>query len=73
MISECERCHKKIAKGVVCSYCGRYIGFECLKASKRVKRRDVSKINICKDCWNKSEFRKMYKNNEIKIKVEFTI
>ena len=64
MIVKCQRCGKKTAKVERCSYCGRYICHSCIKASKRVKRRDVLRLVICKDCWGKMEYRKMYRNNQ---------
>ncbi len=69
----CQRCSRKVAKGVVCSYCNRFIGFECLKAQKKVKDRHILHLYICKDCWNISSYRKMYKRNVPKSYLNFEV
>ncbi len=73
MIVECERCGRKTAKVEVCNYCGRAVCYHCIKASKKVKRRDIKRLVICKDCWSKMKFRKMYRNNMPNIKIEFVL
>lgn len=56
----CERCHREMYKFVVCDYCHRKIGYECIKSSK--KKSNTVKLVICKDDWSKMSKRKAYKN-----------
>ncbi|MDE1874390.1 MAG: hypothetical protein KGI04_04740 [Candidatus Micrarchaeota archaeon] len=58
----CERCGRDVFKHVVCNYCERKIGQECIKSSKRKTK--VIKLIICKDCWSVMERRKAYKSAE---------
>lgn len=55
----CERCSRDITKFVVCNYCNRKVGNECMKSSKRQSR--VVRLVICKDCWSILSRRKAYK------------
>lgn len=56
----CERCKKDIHKYVVCNYCNRKIGFECVKSQKRVST--TERAYICKDDWSNTKKRKKYKS-----------
>ncbi len=61
----CERCGRELFKFVVCNYCNRKIGQECVKSSKRKSK--VVKLTICKDCWSVMPRRKAYKNAEASV------
>jgi ribosomal protein S26 len=63
----CEKCGRDVFKFVVCNYCGRKIGQECIKSSKRKSK--VVKLVICKDCWSILPRRKAYKNAEPSVPV----
>ncbi|MCL5239673.1 MAG: hypothetical protein M1286_04380 [Candidatus Marsarchaeota archaeon] len=63
----CERCSREIFKHVVCNYCNRKIGQECVKSSKRKTK--VVKLTICKDCWSVLPRRSAYKNAEPNVQV----
>lgn len=65
MLVKCQRTGEKTAKPSQCNYCGRFIALKSVKSSKRVSRKDILTITICKDCWGKMEIRKKYRNNEV--------
>ena len=56
----CERCGKDIVKYDACNYCGRKIGFECIKSQKKVSA--TERAYICKDCWSNTRRRNKYKS-----------
>ncbi|MGC8547423.1 MAG: hypothetical protein ACP5MC_00260 [Candidatus Micrarchaeia archaeon] len=56
----CERCKREIYKYEVCNYCGRKIGQECVKSSRRVSK--SVRLVICKDCWSDISKRKAFKS-----------
>lgn len=56
----CERCGREIYKYETCNYCGRKIGYECVKSSKSISK--LVRAVICKDCWGKLPRRKQYKS-----------
>ncbi len=70
---KCQRCSRITWTAVVCNYCGKVVCDKCVKTSKRVKRRDIAKLHICKDCWSNLEKRKMYRNNVPLIISEFVV
>ncbi|NPA22125.1 MAG: hypothetical protein GXN92_00910 [Candidatus Micrarchaeota archaeon] len=51
----------------ICNYCGKLVSYDKIKASKRIKRRDIQRIVICKVCWSNAEHKKLYKQNIPKI------
>lgn len=59
----CERCSRDLFKFVVCDYCKRKIGQECIKSSKRKSK--TVRLIICKDCWSVMSRRKTYKSTAI--------
>ncbi|MGC8628798.1 MAG: hypothetical protein ACP5T4_01135 [Candidatus Micrarchaeia archaeon] len=56
----CERCKREIYKYEVCNYCGRKIGTECVKSSRRLSK--SVRLVICKDCWSDVKKRKAFKS-----------
>ncbi|MGC9037529.1 MAG: hypothetical protein ACP5GD_01775 [Candidatus Micrarchaeia archaeon] len=56
----CERCNREIYKYEVCNFCGRKIGTECVKSSRRVNK--SIRLVICKDCWSDINKRKLFKS-----------
>jgi uncharacterized CHY-type Zn-finger protein len=56
----CERCSRDVYKYVVCNYCNKKIGNECMKSSKRKTK--AVRLIICKDCWSIMSKRKEYKS-----------
>ncbi len=60
----CERCGARTAKPVQCNYCGKYVCLKCLKSQKRISKKEILKISICKECWTKMPMREKYKNNQ---------
>ncbi len=56
----CERCKREIYKYEVCNYCGRKIGYECVKSSRTVSK--TIHLVICKDCWSDMKKRTAFKS-----------
>ena len=61
-ISKCGRCGEKSAKPEVCSSCKRAVCHKCIYASKKVNRKDIRRLVMCKDCWTNMAKRKDYRH-----------
>ncbi len=59
---KCQRCSRITWNAAVCNYCGRIVCEHCIKSVKKVKRKDIGKLYICKDCWSNLEKRKLFRN-----------
>jgi hypothetical protein len=58
---KCDRCGEKAAKVEMCSSCKRLVCHKCTKTGKKVGRKDIKKMSMCKDCWGDLSKRKAYR------------